>query len=174
MREKVGNRSSQALSIKAPNHPCSRKTPPCSKGIETIADDAPSFSSPCRKTPPCSKGIETHHGVPRTRRSAVERPRPVPKGLRPDTLTNFDRFEKGRKTPPCSKGIETEDILRTELRQICRKTPPCSKGIETNRMFLCSFCFVERPRPVPKGLRLTECFFVPSVLSKDPALFQRD
>ena len=81
MRGKVGKRSSQALSIKAPSPSRGRKTPPCSKGIETFLRFVV-VAQLRRKTPPCSKGIET------LRRSAkdivykVERPRPVLKGLK--------------------------------------------------------------------------------------------
>ena len=45
--------NSLALSLKR------RKTPPCSKGIETDSVADTDVESNGRKTPPCSKGIET-------------------------------------------------------------------------------------------------------------------
>ena len=109
MRGKIGKRSSQALSTKAPNHPRSRKTLPCSKGIETFCQ-----SQVCVK-------------------DCVERPCPVLKGLRlmENSLLETD---SSRKTPPCFKGIETLNEIHPDIDCRCRKTPPCSKGIETRTL----------------------------------------
>ena len=139
MRGKVGKRSSQALSIKAPNHPRSRKTPPCSKGIKTFAALLNWLASRGRKTPPCSKGIEStahrfcKHGCHMSKDLAllqrdwnsgwyliaillyVERHRPVPKGLKLSYLFSSDVLTHSRKTPPCSKGIETHHLKSTAL-----------------------------------------------------------
>ena len=112
MREKVGNRSSQALPIKAPNHPRSRKTLPCSKGIETpkplrfdiiLSVERPRpvlkglrlmlITVPV-ETLPCSKGIETHKSV---------------------LVIHVDQS----KAPPCSKGIEAFKVKPGKNPQEC-------------------------------------------------------
>ena len=59
-----------------------RKTLPCSKGIETSKKSESECNSLCRKTPPCSKGIETELSLLGGLEIVVERPCPVPKGLR--------------------------------------------------------------------------------------------
>ena len=151
----------------------------------------------CRKTPPCSKGIKTYHRFAGYQAFAVERHRPVPKGLKPlihffkviviscrktlpcskgiETFRNRFRADLlSRKTPPCSKGIETLNPCHSFTNSISRKTPPCSKGIETcEATRLRCFLYVERPRPVPKGLRQSPVCDSNRVVeeSKDPALF---
>ena len=122
-----------------------------------------------------------------TNHPSVERPRPVPKGLRQsahDTsvlplverpcpvlkglkLTNHAelvRQHRGRKTLPCSKGIETYGVFGRFSLVYRRKTSPCFKGIETNHC-LHKHCIaqVERLRPAPKGLKLICRFAVISV-----------
>ena len=106
----------------------SRKTLPCSKGIETIANRWLGRIRTGRKTLPCSKGIETNNE------------------------SYLSMRQKRRKTPPCSKGIET--VFRLGMyRWLCRKTLLCSKGLKP--VFTCAIPWsVERPRPVPKGLKL--------------------
>ncbi|SQH63782.1 Uncharacterised protein [Aggregatibacter segnis ATCC 33393] len=59
----------------------------------------------------------------------------------------------GRKTPPCSKGIKTANKIHRHYTR-GRKTPPCSKGIKTQTVLeKLHTQDVERPRPVPKGLK---------------------
>ena len=110
MRGKIGKRSSQALSIKAPNHPCSRKTLPCSKGIETIMK------------------LEICDGL------QVERPCPVPKGLRLNSFLNILKIPHVERPCPVPKGLRLQPRLLLSLF-FCRKTLPCSKGIETVTLF---------------------------------------
>ena len=105
---------------------------------------------------------------------AVERPRPVPKGLRLQRI-HLLRILHVERPRPVPKGLRLL-ILRLNPVRLSRKTPPCSKGIETLNPFdFANLTIVERPRPVPKGLRLpnnsSRAF---SFSSKDPALFQRD
>ena len=82
----------------------------------------------------------------------VERPCPVPKGLKLYLASGSKRVPNGRKTLPCSKGIETWSSLLNTLATA-----------------------VERPCPVPKGLKQPLFLvYVFIIQSKDLALFQRD
>ena len=130
----------------------SRKTLPCSKGIETLRLVL-LRSIECRKTLPCSKGIETlnHHML--LLRRLGRKTLPCSKGIETSSVTSFTLtavskdialFQRdwdlypsclimffSRKTLPCSKGIET-GCLRQHFQDLHRrKTLPCSKGIET-------------------------------------------
>ena len=72
----------------------SRKTLPCSKGIETRQDVLFRLSEYRRKTPPCSKGIET-------------------------VIMFLLRLFLCRKTLPCSKGIEAFKVKPGKNPQEC-------------------------------------------------------
>ena len=97
MMEKVGNRSSQALSS-------SQKTPPCSKGIETLLL--------------CVVDI-----------IMVERPRPVLKGLRQKIHFHFLSLVKVERPCPALKGLRRGDLLAYIIVVIVERPRPVLKGL---------------------------------------------
>ncbi len=127
MRGKIGKRSSQALSTKAPNHPRSRKTLPCSKGIETFCQSQVCVKDCVERPCPVPKGLRLMEN------SLLEpdsSPRPAPKGLK-QSMKFIQISIVGVERPrPVPKGLRPVHF-RHLLKKICRKTPPCSKGIET-------------------------------------------
>ena len=183
MRGKIGKRSSQALSTKALNHPCSRKTLPCSKGIETVfftdwihiprSKDPALFQrdwdvaviAKTRLAPSKDPALFQRDWDRNLHQSwyidPVERPRPVPKGLRHLALLSFP-YTARRKTPPCSKGIETFTSGTMCYYANSRKTPPCSKGIETFRTMMLDRSLRRKTLPCYKGIETQGDFIIPS------------
>ena len=84
---------------------------PVPKGLRHALKLALSTATDSRKTLPCSKGIETYLSILTCTHLTVERHCPVPKGLRPVYRIIQLISNVSRKTLPCSKGIETGILL---------------------------------------------------------------
>ena len=84
----------------------------------------------------------------------VERPRPAPKGLKTNSpLRSF--LNSSSKDPALLQRDWDWCFCDRSQFLMRRKTLPCSKGIETvHEQIHCTRQCVERPCPVPKGLRL--------------------
>ena len=104
----------------------------------------------CRKTPPCSKGIKTYHRFAGYQAFAVERPRPVLKGLKQWAVNGLYSFGAS-KDPPCSKGIETFFSLDYFCMVNVERPRPVPKGLKPSNTSFKISKYVERPSPAPKG-----------------------
>ena len=108
-----------------------RKTPPCSKGIETSLLTLFNWCEELSKDPALFQRDWDIIFFCNICYCLVERPRPVPKGLRHFLFFLFDWVFTVERPRPVPKGLRQFSGSRSPTNRISRKTPPCSKGIET-------------------------------------------
>ena len=101
---------------------------------------------------PVPKGLRLFEFRPVFTHITVERPRPVLKGLKQWAVNGLYSFGAS-KDPPCSKGIETFFSLDYFCMVNVERPRPVPKGLKPSNTSFKISKYVERPRPVLKGLK---------------------
>ncbi len=99
---------------------------------------------------PVPKGLRLFEFRPVFTHITVERPRPVLKGLKQWAVNGLYSFGAS-KDPPCSKGIETFFSLDYFCMVNVERPRPVPKGLKPSNTSFKISKYVERPSPAPKG-----------------------
>ena len=129
----------------------SRKTLPCSKGIETFWFSAFKNSAKSKDPALFQRDWDMLKLVLKWRTTLSKDPALFQRDWDQD-MRRISSSHKCRKTLPCSKGIETPLSCYTKDSVFCRKTLPCSKGIETSFWRVRNSRSCRKTLPCSKGI----------------------